>query len=558
MRSTCALILLLFTSASLLRADGSLEAETLQSLKDATVFLKVEAGKLSASGSGFLLRTERKRALLVTNYHVVRPSTVAVKGSGKSAKRFRAVIADATVTAVFASGTRKERVAKANVIAEDPDHDLAILEVAGEDLPKPIRTDRPPKLTETMPVYVLGFPFGRILTTSKGHPAITIGKGSISSLRQDDAGELAFIQIDGALNPGNSGGPVVDAKGQLVGVAVAKIKDSGGIGLAIPAQQLGRLLEGSIGQTTLRYSRRRDAIELRIEARVIDPLGRLRSVAFHVAPGTSVGKGLIAALPNARKAKLSIKDGVATGSVLLPMRERDTAVVFQSEFVNETGKPQFTAARSVPLKPATAEPAAARPLSREELTQTLADLESGSVTTRRLACVRLARAEPGAGRAEVLEALAKLLRDADAFARRDAVQAHLAWADRRKKSTLYYDLLKGDTSVLVRAVLIEGLARLDGARAAEAIAARLAEEADRPTARKALVGMGAEAEKAVLAQLSSRDGAVRLEACKLLEEIGTAASVPALKKAHEGLSRFFSLRVESAATKAVATISSRK
>src|SRR5436190_753597 len=55
MRSTCALLVLLLGSACLLRADGSLEAETLQSLKDATVFLKVEAGKLSASGSGFLL-----------------------------------------------------------------------------------------------------------------------------------------------------------------------------------------------------------------------------------------------------------------------------------------------------------------------------------------------------------------------------------------------------------------------------------------------------------------------------------------------------------------------
>src|ERR1700686_3200891 len=94
-----------------------------------------------------------------------------------------------------------------------------------------------------MPVFVFGFPFGKILATNKRNPAITVGKGSVSSIRLDEKDELALVQIDGALNPGKSGGPVVDAPGRLVGIAVATIKDSSGIGLAIPARQLKRLLD---------------------------------------------------------------------------------------------------------------------------------------------------------------------------------------------------------------------------------------------------------------------------------------------------------------------------
>ncbi len=127
------------------------------------------------------------------------------------------------------------------MLAADPEVDLAILKAADvKNLPAPINCSRDVELSETMPVYSFGFPFGEVLATSKGSPAITIGKASISSLRLDDAGELFLVQIDGALNPGNSGGPVINTRGRLVGVAVATIKNSSGIGLAIPCKEVPR------------------------------------------------------------------------------------------------------------------------------------------------------------------------------------------------------------------------------------------------------------------------------------------------------------------------------
>src|SRR5260370_13854932 len=129
---------------------------------------------------------------------------------------------NATISRVFWSGTRKEQSYTAKGVASDRKRDLAILKLTNcKDLAKPIDIARAPNLQETMPVYVLGFPFGNSLSTNRGNPAITIGKGSISSIRPYDRDQVALVQIDGALNPGNSGGPVVDSQGRLVGVAVA-------------------------------------------------------------------------------------------------------------------------------------------------------------------------------------------------------------------------------------------------------------------------------------------------------------------------------------------------
>jgi S1-C subfamily serine protease len=248
--------------------------KNLAALKAATVFVKVEAGSLQGSGSGFLLKVDGETAYVVTNHHVANPHaefdiTELVPSSpahrpaspnrpsspgrprvpsspGVTIRRRHVVVnpKDSNITLVFWSGTRKEQSGRAEIVATDPDRDLAVLRIRGiQGLPLPLETGPIPGLVETTPVFVLGFPFGKLLTTNQANPAITVGKGSVSSLREDEHGELAIVQIDGALNPGNSGGPVVDGQGRLVGVAVATIKGAG-IGLAIPSIQLTKMLQG--------------------------------------------------------------------------------------------------------------------------------------------------------------------------------------------------------------------------------------------------------------------------------------------------------------------------
>ena len=66
-------------------------------------------------------------------------------------------------------------------------------------------------------MYVAGYPFGKEISTS-----VKVTKGIISSLT-GIGNNFSNMQIDAALQPGNSGGPILDEKGNLVGVAVAKL-----------------------------------------------------------------------------------------------------------------------------------------------------------------------------------------------------------------------------------------------------------------------------------------------------------------------------------------------
>jgi S1-C subfamily serine protease len=207
--------------------DNPLPLKTLNDTKAATVFLKVTTPTAAASGTGFVIRSDAGTVHVVTNHHVVDPSVL--RGRGRPGGGLP------TITAVFGSGTAGEQSLRADVVAADARHDLAVLRVVGvANPPAPLDLGQEPRLVETMPVFIFGFPLGDLLATGKRHPAITVGRGSVSSIRLDEKGRLATVQVNGDVTPGNSGGPVVDGQGRLVGVAVATVRDRQ-IGFTIPA-----------------------------------------------------------------------------------------------------------------------------------------------------------------------------------------------------------------------------------------------------------------------------------------------------------------------------------
>ena len=102
-----------------------------------------------------------------------------------------------------------------------------------------------------------GFPFGKDLSLSNDeYPNVTVSTGHITSLRKIK-GELAAIQVDAQLNPGNSGGPVLNDRGKVVGIVVAGI-DGTGIDFAIAYQppRLPFLTSAAIDFSASRYHRR--------------------------------------------------------------------------------------------------------------------------------------------------------------------------------------------------------------------------------------------------------------------------------------------------------------
>src|SRR5262249_11337538 len=140
-------------------------------------------------GSAFCVHPS---GLFVTNEHVLR----GAEGG--------------TVQLVLNSGEKSQRVLSAKVARSTKEPDLALLRVESQDpLPAlPLGTSE--GLVELMEVVAFGFPFEDILALSKGEfPAISVNSGSVTSLRRK-AGELHLVQVDVVLNPGNSGGPVLD------------------------------------------------------------------------------------------------------------------------------------------------------------------------------------------------------------------------------------------------------------------------------------------------------------------------------------------------------------
>ncbi|MGL4424169.1 MAG: S1C family serine protease [Gemmataceae bacterium] len=231
---TSFLILALFPTRMLAQAP-TIAADKLEQIKKSTVLVKVfnEVGE-DGTGSGFVIRSTASEAYLATNAHVI--------GEGK-----------ASVQVVFEAGTRLERTIPALILSRDVGRDLAVLKVLGDNFPKGIDPFDVPKVSETLPVVVAGFPFGDQLARGTKNPAITISQATVSSVRRNADNRVTQIQLDGAINPGNSGGPVLTHEGKLVGIAVQTIRGTG-IGFAIPNVELRTMLSGRINTPQVEFT----------------------------------------------------------------------------------------------------------------------------------------------------------------------------------------------------------------------------------------------------------------------------------------------------------------
>lgn len=153
-------------------------------------------------GSGFIVSAD---GLILTNAHVVR-----------EAKEVTVKLSD-----------RREFAAK--VLGADPVTDVAVLKVDAKNLPT-VQLGDPSKLYVGDPVLAIGAPYGLEQTATQG---IVSAKGR--SLPGDSA--VPFIQTDAAVNPGNSGGPLFDGQGRVVGINAQIYSRSGGyqgLSFAIP------------------------------------------------------------------------------------------------------------------------------------------------------------------------------------------------------------------------------------------------------------------------------------------------------------------------------------
>ena len=122
------------------------------------------------------------------------------------------------------------RVLGGSVLGADEDTDIAVVRVDGDHL-VPAEFGDSDKLKVGQPVLAIGNPLGL-----PGGPTVT--SGVVSSLRRNirlgEGDGLPVIQTDAAVNPGNSGGPLVDLNGRVIALNAATIPYAEGIGFAVP------------------------------------------------------------------------------------------------------------------------------------------------------------------------------------------------------------------------------------------------------------------------------------------------------------------------------------
>ena len=303
--------------------------EIVRRLKEATVYIKNKiAGKTLGSGTGFVIEVRGDVVMLATNRHV------AVMDLSEVPARYVPKGSTPELEVVFRSGqgAQSEQSLPAQIIAADTSDDfstdLAFLVVKGvKKPPAPINVMARSDTTEGIAYTGAGFPLGGMLgkiTESKGNPSVTITGGRIAALRRDDHGQVALFQVDGSLQPGNSGGPIVEEKsGRFVGVAVAKVGAVDTIGFVVPADEVRRALAGRVGAVEgTRLEGPQGTAELQVKAQIVDPKGLVKEVLVHVAPAAGAtiapnSDGSWPPLPNTKGVELTRdpKFAVASGRV---------------------------------------------------------------------------------------------------------------------------------------------------------------------------------------------------------------------------------------------------
>jgi S1-C subfamily serine protease len=199
------------------------------------------------SGTGFLVSSD---GYVLTNHHVVEPSDVVITEALRKAtialKPTRIVVC-LSREMVEARGAPSPCL-DASVVASDATLDLAVLSVGGSNFPYVAMGDSD-VVTSGQSTQALGYPFGRrLLLEDNGSkqpqtvPELSTVAGTVSAIRASDV-ERRFLQLDANLNPGNSGGPLVDKDGFAVGVIRARLADAASIGFAIPINQAKAFFE---------------------------------------------------------------------------------------------------------------------------------------------------------------------------------------------------------------------------------------------------------------------------------------------------------------------------
>lgn len=238
----CTFLLGLFIMYMIMRASGAtvvqkvtnqnIKSTTIEEVSDlkaainniyeSSIYIEVSNNRgVVSSGSGFVYKKDDKYGYILTNYHVIDGGT--------------------DFEIIFTDGTK----AKAELISGDEYYDIAVLKIDKDKIKKVSTIGDSSNLELGDTVFTVGAPLGKEYMG-------TITKGIVSGINRMVSVELSsgsylmeVIQTDASINSGNSGGPICNIKGEVIGITSSKLMGTGveGMGFAIPINSVMDVIE---------------------------------------------------------------------------------------------------------------------------------------------------------------------------------------------------------------------------------------------------------------------------------------------------------------------------
>ncbi len=249
--------------------NGNIPDLKMKQATRASVFIKCETDLGAGTGSGWFGVED---GIVFTNAHVL----MMKSPNSPEPKK---------LTFFLNAGTPDQREiphSKLKILAVDREIDLAVIQVIGTpDLPSPLKVKPSSELKLGQNVFTIGYPLGYTLSAVAGRsakePEVSARKTSYFGLASNEYGQPRRVKLESGANPGNSGGAVIDANAEVVGVVVEGTNGGSRSGnfitLCVPTEYVNGLVAGRV--STIDYGtpyRDKGKIRVPVTAQVLNPL----------------------------------------------------------------------------------------------------------------------------------------------------------------------------------------------------------------------------------------------------------------------------------------------
>lgn len=229
------------------RVPGDMLAQLNDSLQQLASKVSPAVVQIEVTGFGSVSSGDRKEMALVVRQHAVGAGVIVAPDGYimtnahvvEGAQRIRVILWMPPTTLDDVSNSGNVQTFNAKVIGLQRETDLALLKIEASNLPTlPLRLDRSPQPGEI--VFAIGSPDGL-------QNSVSMGVISSAWRQPDPDNPMVYLQTDAPINPGSSGGPLVDVTGAVVGLntfILSSGRGNEGLGFAIPARIVDFVYQG--------------------------------------------------------------------------------------------------------------------------------------------------------------------------------------------------------------------------------------------------------------------------------------------------------------------------